>query len=122
MPRELFPVKNVAIQGATARIITAIQTPQEQQVIMPVRDAIEIDKALGDPGNSHRCPLCYDFFGTEAFVAHAQQCIDIHAPRKHTFTPPGFSDNAVVHYKDKIKPDFVIESERIQAENKRENQ
>lgn len=122
MPEEIiYPKLSTNIRGATARALGFIQRPPDQQFIMPVRDAIEIDKALSDPGNTQHCPLCDDFFGTEAFIAHAQQCIDIHAPRKRTWMPPGFANNSIVNFKDKIKPDFVIEAELLKDLKEKES-
>ena len=54
---------------------------------MSVQDAEAIDKALGDPENSHHCPLCNNFFGTEAFIRHAPGCIKARAPRRRFWFP-----------------------------------
>lgn len=52
-----------------------------------VQSAADADKALGDPGNTHHCGLCNDFFGTEAFKAHAPSCIKANAGRYEANAP-----------------------------------
>lgn len=70
MPTQLFPVRDVLIEGAPANLFN--RAPQE---FTSVHDAESADRALGDPGNTQHCPLCNHYFGTEAFVAHAPGCI-----------------------------------------------
>ena len=65
-----------------------------------VKDAADIDRELGNPGDSHCCPLCEEYFGWEAFKAHAPQCIEARAPRRRIWTPPGMLANPVQSFPD----------------------
>lgn len=84
-----FPNQSVTIHGMTARAIALVRKPDAPHEVMTVREATDVDKALGDPENQHHCPLCNNEFGTAAFVAHAPQCIAKYAPRYRVWTPPG---------------------------------
>ena len=66
-----------------------------------VRDAVEADKELHTPGDSHHCPLCNEYFGWEAFKAHAPQCIDARAPRTKVWVPAG-TKGALAVYSERI--------------------
>ena len=79
--------RSVIIPGMTARAMAVVQKPNAPREMMSVRDAFDVDKALGDPENQHHCPLCNNEFGTAAFVAHASACIDKYAPRKRVWLP-----------------------------------
>lgn len=104
---EIHPVRFVNIKGAIAQAAALVRRPIPAPTeLMSVKDAVDIDKALGDPMNAHCCPLCNDYFSSMAFRAHAQQCIDARAPRTRVWVPAG-TKNAVVTYSDKVKPDFV---------------
>lgn len=76
---ELHPVRNAWIQGVPAVAVIRQRLPEGE--FMTVQSAEEADRALGDPGNSHHCPLCNQFFGSVAFRAHAPGCIRANAPR-----------------------------------------
>lgn len=104
MSEVTFPVRSVRIQGARAMAVIASMQDPARFPVMSVKDAADADKALADPENSHNCPLCNGYFSTELFKAHAQQCIDIHAPRERVWAPPGFSSNAVQAFPDKVSP------------------
>lgn len=93
------PVQSVNIQGATARAMALIQKPNAPREVMSVRDATDVDKAMGDPENQHHCPLCNNEFGTAAFAAHAKDCIEKYAPRKKVWLPSGVK-GAVQSYSD----------------------
>lgn len=69
------PFKMVRIEGALAKAFQ--KAPAE---FTSVNSAESADRALNDPGNSHHCPLCNQFFGTFAFKTHAQDCINTRAP------------------------------------------
>lgn len=106
------PFREVRIGGVTAKAVVGAQveprhlgpidtTPQ----FRTVREADEIDREIGNPGDQHHCPLCLEYFGWEAFKVHAQQCIDARAPRSRVWVPPGFSANAIQAYSEKVKAD-----------------
>jgi hypothetical protein len=83
---EEHPYRVARIEGAVARAFQ--RAPQE---FTSVTDAAEADKALGDPENAHHCPLCNNFFGSEAFKRHAPTCIKAYAPgweRQRDREPP----------------------------------
>lgn len=95
---EDHPRRDVYIVGATAR---AYIGNTERREFAPrrlgpfdatpqfrvVKDADDIDREIGNPGDSHHCPLCNEFFGWEAFKAHAPACIEIRAPRRKVWVP-----------------------------------
>lgn len=96
-----FPVRNVIIPGMTARAFQLLNRPVPYpKEVMTVKTAADVDKALGDEGNEHCCPLCNEYFGTKAFQMHARQCIEARAPRDRVWTPAGFSANAIQHHSD----------------------
>lgn len=108
------PYREVRIDGAVARASVAMPARVQPRNIGPlditpkfrtVREASDIDRELGNPGDQHHCPLCEEYFGWEAFKAHAPQCIAARAPRGRVWTPPGFSANAVQAYPDKVRMD-----------------
>ncbi len=104
-----YPVRSVRIPGVTARAFQILRNPMPRpDEVRTVKEATELDKASFQDGDEHHCPLCNEFFGSRAFKAHAQQCIDARAPRGRIWTPPGFSTNAVQHYAPSIKPDFAV--------------
>ncbi len=83
---EQYPFRMVQIQGATAEAFK--RAPQET---MTVKGAEDMDRALGDPGNSQHCGLCNEFFGIRAFVQHAPGCIVKNGPaweRQRDIEPP----------------------------------
>lgn len=86
------PFQEVRIEGVTARAMALIQKPdiprKTPREFMSVKDAADVDKAMGDPENLHHCPLCNNEFGTSAFAAHAPACIEKHVPRKKLWFPP----------------------------------
>lgn len=59
--------------------VTALAFQNAPDDVVHVAEAEHADKVLGDEGNSHWCPLCHQFFGTVAFKAHAQACINARA-------------------------------------------
>jgi hypothetical protein len=71
-----YPVRMVRVEGEAARAFQ--RAPQE---FTTVTSAAQADTVLGDPGNTHHCPLCAGFFGAEAFKRHAPSCIEAYAPR-----------------------------------------
>lgn len=73
---EEHPKRIVRIEGAVARAFQ--RAPAEFTTVQSAEDA---DRALGDAGNEHHCPLCNQFFGTVAFRAHAPGCITANAPK-----------------------------------------
>lgn len=85
MDESKYPVRTVRIEGRVAKAFE--QAPKEFRT---VTEASEADAALGDPNNSHFCPLCNEFFGTRAFVRHAASCIKANGPaweRQRTVEP-----------------------------------
>lgn len=70
------PVRMVRIEAAAARAFQ--RAPREFTSVQSAEDA---DRALGDDGNEHHCPLCNQFYGTQAFKRHAPSCIKANAPR-----------------------------------------
>jgi hypothetical protein len=81
-----YPTRMVRIEGVTARAFQ--RAPAEFTSVHSAEDA---DRALGDDGNEHNCPLCHQFFGTRAFKAHAPDCIKARAPaweRQRDKAPP----------------------------------
>lgn len=108
---ELYPVRSVVIQGRTARAFE--RAPKE---FTSVRTAEEADRALGDDGNEHFCPLCNEFFGNAAFKAHAADCIKLRAPaweRQRDKEPPY---SRVKRYgKRLIVPGYAPQSTTIQG-------
>lgn len=99
-----YPVRSVLIKGATAKAVVGALRAGEATSFRTVREAADVDKEMGNPADEHHCPLCNDFFGWEAFKAHAPQCIKrFRAGRNHIWTPPGFSPNAVQHYDNPVK-------------------
>jgi hypothetical protein len=52
-----------------------------------VKEEYEAAAALGDPENEQHCPLCNEFLPTNAFIAHAGQCILARAPRNKFWLP-----------------------------------
>lgn len=89
---EIYPVKSVKIEGAIAK--ATFHGPERAEFetrklgpidVTPefrsVKNAEEADKEIGNPGDQHHCPLCNEYFGWEAFKAHAPQCIEARAPR-----------------------------------------
>ena len=90
------------IQGVPAQALAGGKITSE---FRSVREAEDVDRELGNPGDQHHCPLCEEYFGWEAFKAHAAQCIDVRAPRGRVWLPPGFSDAAIQSYSEKVKAD-----------------
>lgn len=90
-----YEFREARIKGATARAMALVMRPEAPRnpelprELMTVKDAADVDKAMGDPENQHHCPLCNDEFGTAAFAAHAPACIEKHVPRKRMWAPPG---------------------------------
>lgn len=76
---EIYPVRSVLIEGVMAKVWA--RAPKLDDELMTVTDAESADKALGDPGNTQHCPLCNQYYGTVAFKAHAQSCINANASR-----------------------------------------
>jgi hypothetical protein len=101
-PTPPYPVRSVNIKGMTARGYGLIQRPGQPREHVTVKEADQVDKALGaaENGDLFVCPLCCDQFGPAALRAHAKQCIEARAPRKRVWTPPGFSSNATQAYSD----------------------
>ena len=66
------PYRMVVVQGVTARMFNRASAPGE---FTTVSNAAEADKALGEEGNEHFCPLCLEYFSTAAFKRHAPSCI-----------------------------------------------
>ena len=99
---DLYPVRSVNIQGATAEAFSYMASPSRRRPleVMSVKTIEDAALALGDDGNEHHCPLCNDFFTTKGFVAHARRCIEARVPRKFLWTPPGFSTSAIQHYSE----------------------
>lgn len=115
MAVELSPVRSVTIEGAVARarVLGADRPPVEPTRLGPidttpqfrsVRDASDVDREVGNPADQHCCPLCEEYFGWEAFKAHAQQCINARAPRTRVWTPPGMLANPIQSFADKVRP------------------
>lgn len=102
---EEFPVRSVNIEGVTARAMLLVSNPtvplnpERPREYMSVRDAADVDKAMGDPENQHHCPLCNNEFGTAAFAAHAPACIEKYAPRNKLWMPAGVK-GAIQSYSD----------------------
>jgi hypothetical protein len=119
LDNEVYPVKSTLIKGATATAFAIMRAPKEN-IEITVKDAIEAGQLRKDPENIHHCPLCSEFFMEAEFFAHAPQCAQLRAPRKHIWTPPGWAKGASQHFKDKIKPDFVVEAERVKAQMEKE--
>lgn len=67
--------RSVAISAALARAFQ--RAPAELHY---VREAEDIDRAFGEEGNEHVCPLCHEFFSSWAFRRHAPSCIRAYAP------------------------------------------
>ena len=84
------PKRMVVIQGAAARAFQ--RAPKEFRTVSEAGDA---DAALGDDGNEHHCPLCNEFFGTQAFKRHAASCIKTRAPawERQRDRAPGYMVN-----------------------------
>jgi len=99
---ELPIFNEVIVQGvpAQATFSFALQQKVRPSETVSVRSAEDADRALGDDGNEHHCPLCNEFYGTEAFKAHAPECIRVRAPRRRVWTPPGVS-NALAVFSDR---------------------
>lgn len=97
-------IRSVVIRGvpASGKAPSPIDTTTEFRT---VKEAMDADRERGNPADHHHCPLCNDYFGWEAFKAHAQQCIDARAPRGKVWTPPGFSPNAIQSFKERVKAD-----------------
>ena len=108
---ELYPVRSANIIGvaAVARVVSDRPNVKPQHIgpidITPqfrmVKDAVDVDREIGNPGDSHHCPLCNELFGWEAFKAHAPQCIQARAPRNRVWVPPG-TKGAIQAHKDVI--------------------
>jgi len=107
------PFREVRIEGVAAKAVVGNVIAPPQHIgpldITPqfrsVREADDVDREIGNPGDQHHCPLCLEYFGWEAFKAHAQQCIDARAPRERVWLPPGFSSNAIAAYNEKVRAD-----------------
>jgi len=74
--------------------------PRAPHEFISVRDAIDIDKAMGDPENINVCPLCNEGFSPRAFRAHAKPCINARAPRRKIWVPAG-TKNAIAAFPEK---------------------
>lgn len=109
------PFREVNIQGvpATARISRAAAPFHPPVMLGPidatpqfrsVKDAEDADREVGNPAEAHNCPLCNEYFGWEAFKAHAPQCIMARAPRKRVWTPAGMLAAPIAAYGDTVKP------------------
>ena len=92
------PVRSAWIDGVPAQAIVFARAPLPHEM-MSVKDAVDIDRAMGDPDNAHCCPLCNEYFGTEAFRQHAPACIDARVPRGKVWLPPG-TKGAMAHYSE----------------------
>lgn len=93
--------KDVVINAPVAKAIMRMSKINRGELdVLSVKDEMDAAKALGDPENEHCCPLCDEYFPTNAFIAHAPQCILARAPRRKVWTPPGFSTNAIVAFPD----------------------
>ena len=93
---------SVFIHAPVARAFErAKQVKSGKLELMSVKDEMDAAKALGDPLNDQHCPFCHEYFSTNAFIAHAQQCIDIHAPR-HKFWMPAEVKGALAVFPEKI--------------------
>ncbi len=99
MTEEQHPFRSVNIEGMTARAFFMTAHAGAQREYMTVKDAADVDKALGDPENQHHCPLCNYEYGTAAFVAHAPACIDKYAPRKRVWFPAGIK-GVIQHFSE----------------------
>lgn len=95
----IYPVMNVLIRGVPARL--AIGVVEGKTPVVEIKDLTDAQKKMDGEDDFHHCPLCNEFMTWDVFAAHAPQCIqNHHAGRQHTFTPPGFSGNAVQSYKN----------------------
>lgn len=95
-------VRSVTIAAPVAKAIIRMGKINRGELeVMSVKDEMDAAKALGDPENEHCCPLCNEYFPTNAFVAHAAPCILARAPRRKVWTPPGFSENALAVFPEK---------------------
>jgi len=113
MSNEIHPVRSVRIEGAiargTARVERPVAAPRNVGPIdvtpkfRVVKDALDADKEIGNPGDQHNCPLCGEFFGWEAFKAHANPCIEARFPRERIWLPAGMVNNPIQSYADTIK-------------------
>lgn len=108
---EIHPVRSVRIEGVPARAM-AERAPSPPRRIGPiditpqfrvVKDAADMDRELGNPGDSHHCPLCEEFFGWEAFKAHAPRCIEARAPRRRVWTPAGMVANPLQSFPEVVQ-------------------
>jgi len=113
MAEPIYPRRDVRIIGAIARANVRIERPiAAPRNVGPidvtpkfrvVKDAVDVDKELGNPGDQHHCPLCNEYFGWEAFKAHAPQCINARAPRERIWLPAGMVEFPIQAYADSIK-------------------
>ena len=94
-----YPVRTVRVEGAVARAFQG--APPEYRT---VREAADVDRERQAPADSNHCPLCNEYFGPEAFVAHAQDCINARAPRRRVWTPPGMLAQPIQAFAEKVKP------------------
>lgn len=77
--------KDVLIDSVPAVAhIRGVVRPDEAR---SVRELDDVTKQMRDPDELHNCPFCRETFSWAVFVAHARQCLDIHVPKNHLWTP-----------------------------------
>lgn len=78
---DLIPVRSASIQGVPARALVKPIFVGAEHEYRSVKEAADVDRELANPADMNHCPLCNDYFGAEAFKAHAQSCINANVPR-----------------------------------------
>lgn len=78
---KLYPVRSANVIGvpAVAVIRPLLVGPKEEY--RSVKEAEDIDRERSQPADVNHCPLCNEYFGPAAFLAHAQDCINTRAPK-----------------------------------------
>jgi len=113
MAEPIYPRRDVNIRGVPARAHIAGPAPvAAPRRIGPiditpqfrtVKDAADMEREMGGPGDCHVCPLCDSHFGWEAFKVHAPACIVAHAPRHKVWTPPGMVTSPLQSFPDIVQ-------------------